>query len=115
MRYRCRQGQLIAELEVREMAAGLAEKRATLVKAQASLEQARAAVEQYRAEAEFAQINYQRQKNIHDRDADGLPGQHVDQARAGHAVAAGKPTNAGARGEGAPAAAPATPQGSSTR
>ncbi len=87
---RVRQGQLIAELEVPEMTAALAEKRAAVVKAQAVLEQARAAVEQNRAEAEFAQINYQRLKNIHDRDADVLPGQDVDQARASHGVASGK-------------------------
>jgi membrane fusion protein (multidrug efflux system) len=60
------------------------------VKAQAALEQARAAVEESRAEAEFAQVNYQRLKNIHDRDADVLPGQDVDQARASHGVASGK-------------------------
>jgi RND family efflux transporter MFP subunit len=94
---RVRQGQLIAELEVPEMSAGLTEKRAALVKAQASLEQARAAVEQNQAEAEFAQINYQRLKNIHDRDADVLPGQDVDQARAGHGVASGKLKNAEAQ------------------
>ena len=46
---RVRQGQLIAELEVPEMTAALAEKRAAVVKAQASLEQARAAVEENRA------------------------------------------------------------------
>jgi multidrug efflux pump subunit AcrA (membrane-fusion protein) len=94
---RVRKGQLIAELEVPEMTAGLAEKRAALVKAQASLEQARAAVQENRAEAEFAQINYQRLKNIHDRDADVLPGQDVDQARAGHGVASGKLKNAEAQ------------------
>ena len=94
---RVRQGQLIAELEVPEMTAALAEKRAAVVKAQAVLEQARAAVEQNRAEAEFAQINYQRLKNIHDRDADVLPGQDVDQARAGHGVASGKLKNAEAQ------------------
>ncbi len=87
---RVRQGQLIAELEVPEMTTALTEKRAAVVKAQASLEQARAAVEQNQAEAEFAQINYQRLKNIHDRDADVLPGQDVDQARASHGVASGK-------------------------
>ncbi|MGI8743438.1 MAG: efflux RND transporter periplasmic adaptor subunit [Bryobacteraceae bacterium] len=91
------QGQLIAELEIPEMTAGLAEKRAALVKARAALEQARAAVEESRAEAEFAQINYQRLKNIHDRDADVLPGQDVDQARAGHGVASGKLKNAEAQ------------------
>ena len=94
---RVRQGQLIAELEIPEMTTALAEKRAALVKAQAALEQARAAVEQNRAEAEFAQINYQRLKNIHDRDADVLPGQDVDQARANHGVASGKLKNAEAQ------------------
>jgi len=88
-----RQGQLIAELEIPEMTTALAEKRAALVKAQAALEQARAAVEESRAEAEFAQVNYQRLKNIHDRNADVLPGQDVDQARASHGVANGKLKN----------------------
>ncbi len=88
-----RQGQLIAELEIPEMTTALAEKRAALVKAQAALEQARAVVEESRAEAEFAQINYQRLKNIHDRNADVLPGQDVDQARASHGVASGKLKN----------------------
>ena len=91
------QGQLIAELEIPEMTAGLAEKRAALVKARAALEQARAAVEESRAEAKFAQINYQRLKNIHDRDADVLPGQDVDQARAGHGVASARLKNAEAQ------------------
>lgn len=92
-----RQGQLIAELEVPEMATALSEKRAALAKARAALEQARASVEESRAEAEFAQLNYQRLKNIHDRDADVLPGQDVDQARAGYGVAGGKLKNAEAQ------------------
>jgi RND family efflux transporter MFP subunit len=92
-----RQGQLIAELEIPEMTTALAEKRAALVKAQAALEQARAAVEESRAQAEFAQVSYQRLKNIHDRDADVLPGQDVDQARASHGVANGKLKNSEAQ------------------
>ncbi len=92
-----RPGQLLAELEAPEMTSALDEKRAALLKAQASLEQARAAVEATRAEAEFAQVNYQRLKRIHDRDADVLPGQDVDQAHAGQGVAAGKLKNAEAQ------------------
>jgi RND family efflux transporter MFP subunit len=92
-----RQGQVIAELDIPEMATALDEKRAALLKAQAALEQARAAVDESRAESEFAQINYQRLKNIHDRDADVLPGQDVDQARASQAVASGKLRNADAQ------------------
>src|SRR6266851_1320441 len=86
------------------MTAALAEKRAALVKAQAALEQARAAVEESRAEAEFAQVNYQRLKSIHDRNADVLPGQDVDQARAGHGVASGKLKNTEAQDKVAEAA-----------
>jgi RND family efflux transporter MFP subunit len=92
-----RQGQLIAELDIPEMTTALAEKRAALVKAQAALEQAHAAVEENRAEAEFAQINFQRLKSIHDRDPDVLPGQDVDQARASNGVASGKVKNAEAQ------------------
>src|SRR5260370_443023 len=108
------QGQLIAELEVPEMTASLAEKRAALVKAQAAIEQALAAVEESRAEAEFAQVNYQRLKNIHDRDADVLPGQDVDQARASHGVASGKLKNAEAQVKVAEAAEMAGEAGGNT-
>ena len=62
-----RPGQLLAELDAPEMTSALDEKRAALLKAQAALEQARAAVDATRAEAEFAQVNYQRLKRIHDR------------------------------------------------
>lgn len=92
-----RPGQLLAELDAPEMTTALDEKRASLLKAQAALEQARAAIEENRAEAEFAQLTYQRLKRIHDRDADVLPGQEVDQARAGQGVAAGKLKNAEAQ------------------
>src|SRR5262249_39428964 len=92
-----RKGELIAELEVPEMVTALGEKRAALAKAQAGLEQARAAGEGVRAEGEFTQVNYQRLKSIHDRDADVLPAQDVDQARANHGVAAGKVKNAEAQ------------------
>jgi RND family efflux transporter MFP subunit len=85
-----RQGELIAELEVPEMADALTGKRAVLAKAQAALEMARAAAAERRAEADFAQINYRRLKSIHDRDPDVLPGQDVDQARAGQGVANSK-------------------------
>lgn len=88
-----RAGQIIAELDIPEQATALGEKRAAVVKAQAALEQARAAVDESRANAEFAQINYQRLKNIHDRDADVLPEQDVDQARASQGVASGKLKN----------------------
>lgn len=94
---RVRPGQIIAELDIPEMTTALGEKRAALLKAQAALEQARAAVDESRSEAEFAQINYQRLKNIHDRDADVLPGQDVDQARASQGVASGKLKNAEAQ------------------
>jgi RND family efflux transporter MFP subunit len=94
---RVRKGDLIAELDVPEMTTALDEKRAALGKAQAALEQARATVEQNQAETEFAQINYQRLKNIRDKDADLLPAQDVDQARTGQAVAASKLKNAEAQ------------------
>jgi RND family efflux transporter MFP subunit len=45
----------------------------------------------------LAQVNYQRLKNIHDRDADVLPVQDVDQARSGLGVANGKLHNAQAQ------------------
>jgi RND family efflux transporter MFP subunit len=94
---RVRTGQVIAELDIPEMTTALAEKRVSVLKAQAALEQAQAAVDESRSEAEFAQINYQRLKNIHDRDADVLPGQDVDQARASQGVASGKLKNANAQ------------------
>jgi RND family efflux transporter MFP subunit len=92
-----RTGQLIAELDIPEQTTTLGEKCAAVVKAQAALEQARAAVDESRANADFAQINYQRLRNIHDRDADVLPEQDVDQARASQGVASGKLKNAEAQ------------------
>jgi membrane fusion protein, multidrug efflux system len=70
------------------------EKKAALREAEAGLEQARARLEQSRAEAEFAGINFRRLKFIHDRDADVLPQQDVDQVRANQGVAFGKQKSA---------------------
>lgn len=85
-----RRGQTIAVLEAPEMDTQLAEKRAALLKARAVYEQANVAVDQMRAEAEFAEINHKRLKAIHDRDADLIPQQDVDQARAALGVATSK-------------------------
>lgn len=87
---RVRQGQLLAELEVPEMTTAMAEKKAAVLKAEAAVDQAKAAVEQSRAQAEFADVNHQRLKAIRDRDADVLPQQDVDQARASDGVARAK-------------------------
>jgi len=94
---RVNKGQIVAELDVPEMQTALEEKRAALAKAEALAEQARAAIDQNRAEAEFAQVNYKRLKAIHDRDADLLPQQEVDQARVGLQVAESKQKSAGAQ------------------
>jgi RND family efflux transporter MFP subunit len=88
------QGELIAQLEVPEMETQIAEKKAALREAEAGLEEAGAKLEQSRAEAEFADINLRRLKSIHDRDADVLPQQDVDQARASQGVALGKEKSA---------------------
>jgi RND family efflux transporter MFP subunit len=72
------------------MVTALDEKRAAVLKAEAVLEQANAAAEQYRAELEFQEINHRRLKAIHDKDADVLPEQDVDQARSSFGVARGK-------------------------
>ncbi|MBI3682624.1 MAG: efflux RND transporter periplasmic adaptor subunit [Acidobacteria bacterium] len=85
-----RRGQMIAVLETPEMEAEIEAKRASLLKAQAAVEQSRAVVDQMRAEAEFAAISFKRLKAVHDRDADILPEQDVDQARAALGVADGK-------------------------
>jgi RND family efflux transporter MFP subunit len=87
---RVKAGQLLAELDVPEMATAVAEKRAAVLKAEAAVDQARAAVEQSQAELEFADINHKRLKAIRDRDADVLPQQDVDQARASDGVARAK-------------------------
>jgi len=105
-----REGELIAQLEVPEMQTQVAEKKAALGEAEAALQQARARVEQTRAEAEFAGINFSRLKSIHDRNADLLPEQDVDQARVGRDVAASKQKSAEAgiqNGEASVAAAQA--------
>ena len=87
---RVKQGDLLAQLDIPEMATAMAEKKAAVIKAEAAIDQARAAVDQSRAEADFADVNYTRLKAIHDRDADVLPQQDVDQARASDGVARAK-------------------------
>jgi RND family efflux transporter MFP subunit len=84
---RVKKGELLAQLDIPEMATAMSEKQSTVLKAEAAVEQARASVEQSRAEVEFADANHQRLKAIHDRDADVLPQQDVDQARASDSVA----------------------------
>jgi membrane fusion protein (multidrug efflux system) len=83
-------GEVLAEIDVPEVVAGLEEKRAAIVKAEATVGQARAALEQSRADLEFQQINFKRLKAIHDKDPDVLPEQDVDQARGSFGVASGK-------------------------
>ncbi len=87
---RVKRGELLAELDIPEMGTALLEKKAAVLKAEAAVDQATAAVEQARAEVEFAEVNYTRLKAIHDRDADVLPQQDVDQAHAGDGVARAK-------------------------
>lgn len=84
---RVREGQLLAEIEVPEMTAGLAEKRAMLFRAEAEVEQAKASVAQFQAERDFEEVNFKRLSAIRERDADVLPQQDVDQARAAFSVA----------------------------
>jgi RND family efflux transporter MFP subunit len=91
---RVQQGELIAKLEVPEMETQIREKKAALQEAETGIEEARARLEQSQAEAEFAGINFRRLKSIHDRDADVLPQQDVDQARASQGVALGKQKSA---------------------
>ncbi|MBI3698528.1 MAG: efflux RND transporter periplasmic adaptor subunit [Acidobacteria bacterium] len=97
-------GDVLAEIDVPEVVAGLEEKRAAIVKAEADVVQARAALEQSRADLEFQEINYKRLKAIHDKDPDVLPEQEVDQARGSFGVASGKLKTAEAHVEVAEAA-----------
>lgn len=83
-------GDVLAEIDVPELVAGLEEKRAAIVKAEAAVGQAKAALEQSHSDLEFQEINYKRLKAIHDKDPDLLPEQDVDQARASFGVARGK-------------------------
>ncbi len=82
-----RKGQLLAELDMPEVEAELDEKRAAVAQAEAELKQARAAISQYEAEARFENLNYDRLRNIRQRDPDVLPQHDVDRARAGWEVA----------------------------
>lgn len=83
-------GELLAEIEVPELNTALVEKQALVLTSEAAVDQARAGLEQSHAETEFADISYGRLKDIHDRDADVLPQQDVDQARANDTVARAK-------------------------
>ncbi len=82
-----RKGDMLAELDIPEMATARDEKRAAVQKAEAALEQAQAAAEQSRADVEFQEVNYRRLKSIRDKDPDVLPEQEVDQARSSFRVA----------------------------
>ena len=87
---RVRQGDVLAEIDVPEMAASIEEKRAAVVRAEAQVQQAKASISQYRAELEFRRASHRRLSAIRERDADVLPQQEVDQALAGLGVAESK-------------------------
>ncbi len=87
---RVRRGDVLAEIDVPEMAASIEEKRATVVRAEAQVEQAKASISQYQAELEFRRASHKRLSAIRERDADVLPQQQVDQALAGLGVAESK-------------------------
>lgn len=83
-------GEVIAQIDVPEMAATLNEKRAAVTRAEAALEQARAAIEQHEAEVKFERLNHERLSAIRSRKQEVLPQHEVDRAEAAAGVAAGK-------------------------
>ncbi len=87
---RVRRGDVLAEIDVPEMAASIEEKRAAVVRAEAQVEQAKASISQYQAELEFRRASHRRLSAIRERDAGVLPQQQVDQALAGLGVAESK-------------------------
>ena len=97
---RVRQGDVLAEIDVPEMAASIEEKRAAVVRAEAQVQQAKASISQYRAELEFRRASHRRLSAIRERDADVLPQQEVDQALAGLGVAESKTQHGPSRRQG---------------
>jgi len=87
---RVRRGDVLAEIDVPEMAASIEEKRAAVVRSEAQVQQAKASISQYQAELEFRRASHKRLSAIRERDADVLPQQQVDQALAGLGVAESK-------------------------
>ena len=85
-----RRGDVLAEIDVPEMAASIEEKRAGVVRAEAQVQQAQASISQYQAELEFRKASHKRLSAIRERDPGVLPQQEVDQALAGLGVAESK-------------------------
>ena len=84
---RVRKGQILAEIDVPEMAPEYAGAEAEIERAKANVTNAQADIERVKAELELKKITYERLKSIRDEDRDVMPQQQVDEAKAQFDVA----------------------------
>lgn len=85
---RVRKGEVIAEIDVPEMAAEYAGSEAEVERAKANVGNAEAELQRAKAELELKKITYERVKSIRDQEPDVMPQQQVDEAKAQYDVAA---------------------------
>ncbi|MCI0490252.1 MAG: efflux RND transporter periplasmic adaptor subunit [Blastocatellia bacterium] len=84
---RVEQDQVLAEIDVPEMANEFDAAQAEVARAEANITNAEAELERARAEVEMKKITYERLKGIRDQEPDVLPQQEVDEAKAQFDVA----------------------------
>lgn len=82
-----RKGQILAEIDVPEMAPEYAGAEAEIERARANVTNVQADLERVKAELELKKITYERLKSIRDEDRDVMPQQQVDEAKAQFDVA----------------------------
>ncbi|MBI4468165.1 MAG: efflux RND transporter periplasmic adaptor subunit [Acidobacteria bacterium] len=84
---RVRKGQILAEIDVPELAAEYAGSEAEVERAQANIGNTKADLQRAKAELELKKITYERLKSIRDQEPDVMPQQQVDEAKAEYDVA----------------------------
>lgn len=84
---RVRKGQVLAEIDVPEMAPEYQGAEAEVERSKANLANARAEAERAKAELELKRITYDRLKSVREQEPDVLPQQQVDEAKAQFDVA----------------------------
>lgn len=82
-----RKGEVIAEIDIPEMAPEYRGSEAEVERAKANVENAQAELERAKAELQLKKLTYERLKSIREQEPDVLPQQEVDEAKAQFEVA----------------------------
>lgn len=83
---RVRKGEILAEIDVPEMASEYEAAAAEVARAEASLANAEAELQRARAEVGLKKLTYERLKGVREQEPDVLPQQNVDEAKAQYDV-----------------------------